>query len=104
MKALFRNLYLFFILLCPIAVQSQSTAYTDSIKKVVAAQKPDTSKLYNLISLSYSYRQFSPDSSIAYGLKSLALAEKLDHKQGIFESQIALSQSLMIAGNYPLEL
>ncbi len=96
-------LYLLFYL-CSITAGAQSTNYIDSLKNVVAGQDADTNKLKNLSYISYSYRQFYPDSSIAYGQRALVLSEKLHYDKGIFESQISLCQSLMIAGNYPLEL
>jgi len=104
MNCSFQNIYITSLILLYSITSSAQTQWIDSIKKVSETQKSDTNKLFNLLGLSNSYRQFNPDSSITYGQKSLALSEKLDYQPGVFGSEVVLSQSLMIAGNYPLAL
>lgn len=105
LKKFLRYLCLFLaILLYSDTATPQTSAYTDSVKKVVAGQAADTNKLSNLIALSNSYLQYNPDSSLAYSQQSLALAERLHHDMGIYGSESLLIQSLITSGNFPLAL
>lgn len=80
------------------------TAWTDSIRKVVASQQEDTNKLASLLALSWSYQTCYPDSGVVYAQKAMALAEKLHDDPALFESGAALNASLYYTGNYPLQL
>lgn len=95
---------LFSILLLHSFSAYTQTAWLDSVKNALTTQKEDTTRLYTLVSLSYSYQLYYPDSGLVYAQKALALAEKLDDDNGIFASRTALGGSLRILGNYPLEL
>ena len=64
------------------------TPWIDSVKKVLVTQKTDTTKLYTLVSLSYSYQLYYPDSGLVYAQKALSLAEKLGNDNGIFASRM----------------
>lgn len=103
-----KYLYLNSLFICCLLLQrnaaSTQTPWIDSIRLVSQTQQLDTNKLHNLLGLAFAYKQFQPDSSVNYALKSLALSEKLDFPTGIFESEAAMAQSLMIVGNYPLAL
>jgi tetratricopeptide (TPR) repeat protein len=98
------NILLFSLLLLYSFTAFAQTPWIDSVKKVLATQKADTTKVFTLISISNSFQLYNPDSSFAYGQKALALAEKLNYDQGIFWSVVALNGALIFTGNYPLEL
>jgi two-component system sensor histidine kinase UhpB len=103
MKASLRYIILFFILLYSFVTYAQNS-WLDSVRKAAASQKEDTNKVNALNSLSGIYQISYPDSGLAYAQKALALAEKLHFESGIFLAEITASESLMILGNYPLEL
>src|ERR1700733_10574488 len=94
-------LYLFSLLLNTAGAQSM---WTDSAKKSLQAQKEDSNKVYNLLSLSDYLSLDNPDSALIYSLRALKLAENLHFETGIFWANAACSNILMILGNYPLEL
>ena len=111
MKALILQIILFSIFaLASFVVDAQpgghfpDGATVDSLKKVLATQKEDTSKVFTLFDLSSSYRWSNPDSSLIYGQRSLKLAEKLDYEVGIFWSISAICGTSMLVGNYALEI
>ena len=99
-----KKLLLFLLVLCPVAAFNQTSAYTDSIKKVIVTQKADTNKLINFFSVGGAYLQYNPDSCQLYAKSALALAEQLNIEDAIFGANVLISQSLMVAGNYPLQL
>ena len=103
MKASLRYIILFFILLYSSVAYAQNQ-WLDSVKKAAASQKDDTNKVNVLNSLSGAYQLTYPDSGLAYAQKALALAEKLHFEPGIFWAEISACESLMVLGNYPLEL
>src|SRR5260221_14760515 len=100
MKVLSKYIPLLCILfLCSRAAQAQNQSI-DSIKKVLAIQKEDTSKIHTLLSLSWEYRFSFPDSSLVYAQKALSLAEKIHSDESIFWSIVGINQSLFVLGNY----
>jgi two-component system, NarL family, sensor histidine kinase UhpB len=104
MKTSVRNFVLFSILvLCSFAAYTQSPRI-DSLKKVLAAQIPDTNKVKTLYRLGRSYQLYDSDSSVAYAQRALDLAKKLNFERGILAAEIGLTISLTISGNYPLAL
>ena len=103
MKTAARNIILFFSILYSSAAYTQ-TAWIDSVKKVLPAQKEDTNKVSTLISLSWAYRFSYPDSGLVYAQKALSLAEKLNSEESTFWSLVSINQTLYILGNYALEL
>ena len=104
MKLSFTHICLFSILFLYSSVAHTQNQWLDSVKKAAASQKEDTNKVNALNSLSSAYQLTYPDSGLAYAQKALALAEKLHFEPGIFSAEITACESLMILGNYPLEL
>lgn len=103
MNSLIRNILFSFLLLHSTAICAQNK-WLDSVKSVLNTQKPDTSKIWTLITLSESYKQSDPDSGFYYAQQALALAEKLQFDNGIFWSIVEINKSLYALGNYTLEL
>jgi two-component system sensor histidine kinase UhpB len=103
MKTSLRYITLFFILLHSFAAYTQDN-YTDSLKRVLLIQKPDTNRVNSLISLSTACSFSYPDSGLVYAQQALSLAEKLQDDNKIFWSIVAMNGCLLVLGNYALEL
>ncbi|HTF27542.1 MAG TPA: tetratricopeptide repeat protein, partial [Flavitalea sp.] len=104
MKALSRNIILFFISMFSFTAYAEHSDNTDSLNNVLREQREDTNKVKTLFHLSRSYRFYYPDSSLAYAQQALELAEVLDYEVGIFWSMTAICGASILVGNYPLEL
>src|SRR4051812_3044084 len=103
MKTAATNIILFFIFLPSLTAYTQ-TQWIDSVKKVIATQKPDRNKVASLINLSDALNFSYPDSGLMYAQQALSLAEKLNSDTAIFWSIVSVNGSLYVLGNYPLEL
>ncbi|MEJ0101976.1 MAG: histidine kinase [Bacteroidota bacterium] len=104
MKPLFLYICLFLLLLLCSSASYTQNSWIDSVKKVAAAQKADTSKVWTLNILSDTYQQNYPDTGFYFARQALDLAEKLQYDKGIFWSIVNINKSLYILGNYALEL
>ena len=80
------------------------THWLDSLKKTEATQKPDSNKIWTLLTISDYYIFNDPDSGMLYAKQALELAEKLQFDKGIFWSIQRLDRCLYVTGNYTLEL
>lgn len=67
--------------LCVLNLKAQ-TKQLDSLKKVAATSKKDTSKADILIELSKRYRYMSTDSAKKYGREALSLSREVKYKAG----------------------
>ena len=66
------------------------THWIDSVKKTLATQQADTSKVNALLNLSDAYRFSYPDSALAYAQKALSLSEKLHDDNATFWSIVTI--------------
>jgi signal transduction histidine kinase len=104
MKTSVRNIVLFSIfLLSSLAAYTQSSR-TDSLKKVLAAQKEDTAKVRVLGVLAWAYAFSYPDTGLVYAKRALSLSEELNYDYGKFWSIVGITRSLYALGNYHLQL
>ncbi len=104
MKILSRHISLFLtLLLCSIAAHPQPP-WTDTVTRLSPASKEDTTKINELLSLSWTYRFSNPDTSLAYAQNALSLAEKIHSDESAFWSLVSINQSLWVLGNFALEL
>ena len=99
--------YLFFVLYafaCPHAYAQNARA--DSLLKVLATQKEDTSKANTYYELSRIYlTELNDIRKVAeYGWKELALAQSLSYKKGIAQAMTNIATSYRLMGNYDLAL
>jgi len=76
----------------------------DSLKRQLAYAKEDTSKVFLLLRISYTYTWSYADTSIIYAVQALDLAQKLNYEGGIAWAQRQMSNALITLGNYPLAL
>ena len=76
----------------------------DSLKRQLAYAKEDTSKVFLLLQISYTYTWSYADTSIIYAVQALDLAQKLNDEGGIASAQGQMSRALTTLGNYPLAL
>jgi two-component system sensor histidine kinase UhpB len=104
MKISTLNISLVLVFFLNLPTGAAQTQLIDSLKGKLATQKADTNKVFTLISLNNAYDFTYPDSALAYAKQALELAEKLDFEIGIFWAEIATSHTLMILGNYSLQL
>ena len=82
----------------------QDRLWADSMKKIVAVSRNDTSNVKSLILLSNAYTFSEPDSAVVYARKALSLAENIDFDAGKFWAIVAMNKALYFLGNYALEL
>ena len=95
--------WLFSIALCLATVRqgiSQINNKIDSLEQLVISNKEDTSKLKAFIYLCYEYSTKNPDKAVEYGNKGLALAKKLNHRNGIAKSFHVLGGVYRRLGEY----
>ncbi len=78
--------------------------WIDSVKRVAARQRPDTTAVLTLISISESYQFYYPDSALAYAQRALHMSEKLKYDDGTFRSIVNIHKALFVLGNYALDL
>ncbi len=96
------NCYLSFLfLILSISAFSQSNNTTiDSLKRVLAVAKNDTSKVNTYNSIADKYKESNPDSTAFYAMKAAALARKSSYNFGLANSYINSGNSNIILGNY----
>ena len=92
--------FLFLILSINAYSQSNSTAI-DSLKRVLAFAKSDTTKVNTFNSIADKYKESNPDSTAFYALKAAALAQRKNYDFGLASSYINSGNSNIILGNYP---
>ncbi len=81
-----KNLSLFF-LLCNFCIIAQEQRLMDSLLSLVRLAKDDTGKVRHLNKLCFEYRQVSQvEPGLSYGIRALALGQKLNYKLGIAEA------------------
>lgn len=97
-----KALAIFILLLLPFSAISQ-TANLDSLVKVTALMKNDTTKANNLILISNRYRTEKIDHPNAkkYAELSKQLAEQIKYQKGIFKASIALAYVTRDMGLHP---
>ena len=102
-----RNLYILFIfyfLFFSIADSIAQKAIQDNLLKAVQNSKPDTAKVNALNTLSFSFVNVSPDSTILYGRQSLELAKKIKYEKGIANADYSLGAGNFRKGDIPKAL
>ena len=77
-----KNILFIFLFLIPFFCFAQD-AKIDSLKKVIAVSKDDTSKVNTLNELSKVIRTAKPLETIRYGKEAIELATKLNYKKGL---------------------
>ncbi len=78
-----------FLSCCASVIRAQDD--TDSLRRVLAASAPDTTRVNTLNTLAQAYMDVEPDSSISYASQAQRLAEELAFEPG-------LGEALRIAG------
>lgn len=73
---------------------------TDSLKKLLAANLPDSARVDLLNAISKSYFNTSPDTSVIIGLSSKQLAEKINYKKGLALALKNTGIGYYLQGNY----
>ncbi len=91
--------FLFLILNASAFSQSNNTVI-DSLKRVLAVAKNDTSKVNTYNSIADKYKESNPDSTAFYALKAASLARKSSYNFGLANSYINSGNSNIILGNY----
>ena len=76
----------------------------DSLKHELEKRQPDTTLVKLLYTLSFRNAGVNADTAFMYSHRALVLAEKIGYVDGIFWSELTLSASLAVLGNYPLAL
>ncbi|MEP7168007.1 MAG: tetratricopeptide repeat protein [Bacteroidota bacterium] len=102
-----RNLFILFIfcfLFFTIADTIAQKALQDSLFKAVQNSKSDMAKANALNTLSFSYVNVSPDSTLLYGRQSLELAKKINYEKGIANADYSLGAGNFRKGDIPKAL
>lgn len=76
----------------------------DSLKAELIRHPDDTTRVILLYSLSFRNAGIDADTAFSYSQQALSLATKLNYQEGIFWSEITVSGSLAVLGNYPMSL
>ncbi|MEP7374001.1 MAG: ATP-binding protein [Chitinophagaceae bacterium] len=97
-------IYLFIFSLLYSFNSFSQTHLIDSLKKELATQQADTSKIRTLLHLSDAYRFSYPDSALAYAQQALSISEKIQDDGATFWSIVTINSALYVLGNYALEL
>jgi two-component system sensor histidine kinase UhpB len=85
-------------------VTYSQTPLTDSLKKIITAQKDDINQVTRLRELVDEYRFSYPDSALLYAQKALNISEKLNNDSCVFWSIVSVGGALYVLGDYNLEL
>ena len=92
------------MLLCNIAGSQAQSTETDSLKKVLATTKEDTTRVLVLEGLSFAYQYSYPDTALHYAMEGLQLAKKINFLKGEGYCINALGNVYLGIGNYPRAL
>jgi tetratricopeptide (TPR) repeat protein len=76
----------------------------DSLKRILATTKEDTSHVLVLFELARYYEFFRPDTAMFYARQASQLANKLHFKKGEAKSLDEMAYLLTLTGNYPKAL
>jgi len=76
----------------------------DSLKRVLATELADDSRLFTLQYISAEYWKMDIDTAILYSEEVLQLAQEMDYERGIGNAYILLGASYTYLGSYPLAL
>jgi two-component system NtrC family sensor kinase len=96
-------LILSFIILFSIDLYAQNSEI-DSLKKALAIEKDDKSRVSTLESLSYAYLSSHPDTALKYALQGLQLAQRIKYAKGEMICTNALGNVYFNIGEYPKAL
>ncbi|MEO8147547.1 MAG: tetratricopeptide repeat protein [Bacteroidia bacterium] len=83
---------------------SQDEHKIDSLKTLLQSSKEDTNKVKLLVDLSSIYYSINPIEGIKYGKQGLALAEKLNWKNGTANANSRMALNYWIKSDYPKAL
>jgi signal transduction histidine kinase len=72
----------------------------DSLKQLLAANIPDTTKVIICADISFTYAFLQVDTSIAYAQKAISLARQIQYKSGEAAAMSSYGWALWAAGNY----
>jgi two-component system NtrC family sensor kinase len=95
---------LLLLALAPPTRGQRNVAATDSLRRQLAANPPDTTRVLLLARLAYEYTQTNPLATLRYGQQSLRLAQKIKFRRGECLALVRLGSGLREAGNYPAAL
>ncbi|MFT3822545.1 MAG: sensor histidine kinase [Chitinophagaceae bacterium] len=87
------------LLLFPLLVNAQGTSMKDSLLKVLATSKEDTSKVYTLLRLARVVQNDSLPLAHQYCKDAYTLSEKIDYKNGRFLSILRQTALYRAAGD-----
>jgi two-component system NtrC family sensor kinase len=90
--------------LSPTARAQRSSAAADSLQRLLAQSRADTTRVLLLAQLAHEYTQTYPLATLRYGQQSLRLAQQLGFHRGECLALIRLGSGLREAGNYPAAL
>src|SRR4051794_20314975 len=100
-----RSLYITILLLLSTLMTAISQmSETDSIKKLLAQSRADTTKALLLSQLANAYRFSNPDTAIILAQKALLLSRKLNFSRGEVRALNSFGSPLQIQGEYPKAL
>ncbi len=77
---------------------------TDSLKKLLAQTREDTSRVLLLTELAFNYQFFKSDTAIIITRQAIALSQKLNFPKGEIRALIRLGEVLHIRGEFPQAL
>ncbi len=93
-----------FILIISILLAHAQRKNVDSLKKLLAVSKQDTSRAILLVNLSFAYERIKPDSAFLLGQQALQLSRDLHFLKGEQRAQNVLGGAFSSTGNYPKAL
>jgi two-component system NtrC family sensor kinase len=73
----------------------------DSLQRLLATTRVDSSRVLLLAQLAYEHTQIDPLATIAYGKQALQLAQQIGFRRGQCWALIRLGSGFREAGNYP---
>ena len=86
------------LLLCNIGF-TQRQLKIDSLKKALAIEKQDTSRVFTMCRLASIYHQINIDSAFYYSQRALALARQIKYPKGEAEALDQLAYTFYLSGN-----
>lgn len=97
-------IFLLLLAAAPTTWAQRPSARADSLLRLLATSRPDTSRVEYLIQLAWDRTDDNPLAAIRYGRQSLRLARQLHFAPGECRSLLMLGWAFMRAGNYPMAM
>ena len=99
-----KNYFLLLIFLFFSAASFSQKAVADSLGKLLAIEKKDSTRVNLMWQLAHSISDYNPDSALTLSYQSLSLARIIKYGEGESRSMGVLASTLRKIGNYPLAL